>query len=181
MSDARFDLIFEGMLKPDADPEQVRQRLGAMFKLDAAGIERLFLGRPVVISRGVDVASAARYKRAFDEAGAILTLSLVETRTGPSAGSDPRPPTAPTAGDASSSAAGEPDGALSLAPMDGFLEEPPEVKMLDIDTSYLSLVPGPEWSLGDCDPDPPEVRLPDTSHLKLADMDEQPDDQNGPD
>ncbi|MBK1717520.1 hypothetical protein [Thiocystis violacea] len=163
MPDARFDLLFDGTLKPEADPADARQRLRAVFKLDAAGIERLFGGKPVMIKRDVDAATAARFKRIFDEAGAILGLTLIESSEAPA--NQPaatHPPQAP--------------GALQLAPMDGFLEEPHEVKMLDLDTSYLSLVPGPEWSLEDCEPRLPQTRLPDISHLTLADKDEGPDD-----
>ena len=169
MSDARFDISFDGTLKPEADPDATREQLRALFKLDPHGVERLFGGKPVLIKRGVDSATAARYKRAFDEIGAVLTVTLLPAV--PTAGTRTTDPPGATADDGR---------ALRLAPMDGFLEAPPEVKMTELDISHLSLVPGPEWTLADCEPDPPEVDPPDTSHLTLVDMDERPDDNQEP-
>ncbi|MBK1722246.1 hypothetical protein [Thiocystis violacea] len=168
MSDARFDISFDGTLKAEADPTKTREQLRALFKLDEQGVERLFRGKPVLIKRGVDGATAARYKRAFDEVGAIIRVTLVEDgvsgQTETDAANDPRPLTPEEA------------SGLSLAPMGDFLEEAPEVKMIELDISHLSLVPGPEWTLADCEPDPPHLDPPDTSYLTLADMDVPPDD-----
>jgi hypothetical protein len=169
----RFDILFDGTLKPDADPTTARQRLGAAFKLDAAGVERLFGGKPVMLKRDADATTAARYKRVFDESGAILRLDPVRqptdatadaARIEPSTAADSVEPTAP--------------GALSLAPPGGFLVETPPVKMRDFDTSHLSLVPGPDWSLADCESTATETRLPDTSHLSLAAIEPSADDND---
>lgn len=150
MSEARFDILFDGTLKPDADPHLVRERLGAAFKLDAAGIERLFTGKPVAVKRDADLTTAARYKRVFEEAGAIVTLRAIET------------------------------AAANLTAEGGFefLEEPPRVKMPDLDLSHLSLVGGSDWSLADCEQKPEGVRIPDISHLSLDEIEPTPDDND---
>lgn len=174
MSDDRFDISFSGSLKADADPAWTREQLRVLFKLDEPGLDRLFSGRPVLIKRNVDAATAARYKRVFDEAGAVVDiLAAGESKPSTSAGSGAET----TSASPSTEGSDKPSG-LSLAPMGGFLEEPPEVKMMELDISHLSLVPGPEWSLADCEPDPPDIDPPDTSHLKLTDIDVPSDDES---
>jgi hypothetical protein len=57
---------------------------------------------------------------------------------------------------------------LALAPPGGALEEPPPSVSLDLDISYLSLVPGDDWTLEDCEPPPTPIPLPDLSYLTLV-------------
>ena len=83
MSDERFDLSYLGLIAPGADPEQVRQRLRAVFKLTDKGTERLFTGRPVIVKRDVDFATATRFETIFAHAGATLTITPVEGPNGP--------------------------------------------------------------------------------------------------
>lgn len=158
MSEARFDILFDGTLKPNADPQLARERLGAAFKLDAAGVERLFTGKPVAVKRDADLTTAARYKRVFEEAGAIVTLRALES-------ADPAAPT-------------ETPPILTAEGGFEFLEEPPKVKMPDLDLSHLSLVGGTDWSLADCDQPPEPVRIPDISHLALDAIEPTPDDND---
>jgi len=165
MSGARFDILFDGTLKPDADPRLARERLGAAFKLDAAGIERLFTGKPVAVKRDADLTTAARYKRVFEEAGAIVTLRAIEA-------SEPRSDTEVGA---------KADGVSANLTAEGgfeFLEEPPKVKMPDLDLSHLSLVGGSDWSLADCEQTPEPVHIPDISHLRLDEIEPTPDDND---
>ena len=69
MDTRRYDVIFNGELVEDSDPAEVRRRLAALFKSDAAAIERLFSGQAVAIKKGVDEATAARYRDAMRQAG----------------------------------------------------------------------------------------------------------------
>jgi len=159
MSDERFDLSYLGLIAPGADPEQVRQRLRAVFKLTDKGTERLFTGRPVIVKRGVDFATATRFETIFAHAGATLTITRVEGLSGPDSvdamDAPPRVRTIDT-------------GHLSLAPQGGHLEEPPIGGGPDLDISYLSLVPGDQWTLADCAPPPTPTPEPDISYLSLA-------------
>ncbi|MCK7579025.1 MAG: hypothetical protein MZV65_27050 [Chromatiales bacterium] len=59
-----------------------------------------------------------------------------------------------------------------------FLEEPPRVKMPDLDLSHLSLVGGSDWSLADCERTPEPVHIPDISHLRLDEIEPTPDDND---
>ncbi|NEX22249.1 hypothetical protein G3480_18385 [Thiorhodococcus mannitoliphagus] len=174
MSDARFDISFSGTLKPDADPAWTREQLRVLFKLDDKGLDRLFSGTPTLIKRNVDSDTADRYRRVFDETGAIVdVLPAGEPKRSKADAGGSGQGAEPTAADAVKDTSG-----LSLAPMGGFLEEPPEVKIMELDISHLSLVPGPEWTLEDCEPAPPNIDPPDTSHLTLAEMESPPDDES---
>lgn len=180
MSGARFDISFDATLKPDADPEQTRARLADIFKLDAQGVARLFSGESIVVKRNIDAATAARYKRVFDEAGAVLNLVLLETTQDSEGTQTTVQQTSGAASESAESTTTEDTSTLHLAPMGGFLQAPVEVKMLELDLSHLSLVPGPDWTLADCQPHPPEIDPPDTSHLRLVDQETRPDDHDTP-
>jgi hypothetical protein len=171
MSDERFDLSYLGLIAPGADPEQVRQRLRAVFKLTDKGTERLFTGRPVIVKRDVDFATAARFETIFAHAGATLTITPVDGPSGPDS-------------DDATDAAGPParvrtidTGHLSLAPQGGHLEEPPVGGGPDLDISYLSLVSGDQWTLADCAPPPTPTPEPDISYLSLAPVEPRADGQ----
>ncbi len=177
MSEPRFDVLFEGVLQPDADPVQARARLGAAFRLDAAAVERLFCGKTLVIKRDADPATAQRYQRIFAEAGALVRLralgdesvSQTETPASPrlaveSAPPRPEQPSQPLPGSSPSAST------LSTSAEFDQLEEPPPVQAPALDLSHLSLVGGSDWDLSDCTPPPPATQIPDISHLSLAEI-----------
>ena len=68
--DEKFDIIFEGHLKEGASLPDVKRKLSALFKLDAARVEQLFQRVPVVIKRNPTRAEALKYDRAFEQTGA---------------------------------------------------------------------------------------------------------------
>lgn len=164
MSDQRFDLTYKGLVAPGADPETTRERLTGVFKLSDKGAERLFTGRPVVVKRDVDAATAGRFKKIFAHAGAVLTITPVAD-SGSAANQDlaaaPPPPAGAQVGGPSE---GTP---LSLAPQWGDLEPPPAAAPPVLDLSYLSLVPGDNWTLEDCEAPPTPIPELDTSALQL--------------
>ncbi|CRI65759.1 conserved hypothetical protein [Thiocapsa sp. KS1] len=172
MAEERFDLSYKGDLAPGADPASVRERLTAVFKLNAAGAERLFTGRPVIVKRNADAVAAARFTEVFEQAGAILTVTPLTTEseseapdTVPASAPDRIPPPQQVSGDRASGAA-----TLSLAAQDGFLEEPRTVNIAAFDTGGLNLVTGRDWSLADCEPPPTPIPMPDIGHLSLAEI-----------
>jgi hypothetical protein len=161
MADERFDLSYKGLIAPGADPEHTRRRLTAIFKLTDKGVERLFTGKPVIVKRNVDAATAVQFEKIFAHAGAILTvIPLDESGLSEGMGSaaEPEPETIEPAVDTPR---------LSLAPLGGVLEEPPLVGTPALDLSYLSLVPGNDWTLEDCEPPPTPIPEPDLSYLSL--------------
>lgn len=197
MSGARFDILFDGTLKPDADPRLARERLGAAFKLDAAGVERLFTGKPVAVKRDADLTMAARYRRVFEDAGAIVTLRAIEAAESaapirPPPAASPAPTVSPPAdrapalateppAEANTEAVAKTDGVTTTLTAEGgfeFLEEPPRVKMPDLDLSHLSLIGGSDWSLADCERKPETIQIPDISHLSLEAIEPRSDDDS---
>jgi hypothetical protein len=158
MADPKYDLIFSGELTPGTDPGAVRERIRELFKLTDDTLEKLFSGRPVAIKRGVDTATAVRFRDAFRDAGAVVQVLPGEQ--------------VEATGFPEDQATGEPgagDGELRLAPADDKpLETAPEIPPLTIDISYLQLIPGDGWTLEDCAPPTPPVRIPDIGHLTLV-------------
>jgi hypothetical protein len=160
MSEQRFDLSYEGLIVPGVDPEGVRQRLGAIFKIPDKGVERLFSGSPVIVKRDIDGETAERYERVFANAGAILTViprgaALPDPEEMP-------PPAAPSPLDAIDTSH------LALAPPGaGPLEEPQIIEVILPDIDHLRLVEG-DWTLEDCEPPPTPIPTPDLSWLTLV-------------
>lgn len=170
MAEQRYDLSYRGLLSPGADLQEVRQRLGVIFKLKEARLDRLFTGRPVIVKRGVDSATAAQFERLFAQAGAELTVIPLDAGdpgfepVPPDGGSEPL-----TSGDTEPAQGLAIDTSmLSLAPPGGVLEDPPPMVSPDLDISYLSLVSGDDWTLADCEPPPTPIPLPDLSYLSLV-------------
>ncbi len=165
MADTHFDLSFDGTLVPDADPLVVHQQLGALFRLDDAGVARLFTGRTVLIKRAVDAATAAKFERAFVQAGAVLAITPCtpdEMKESVAGHGDT---------DANRMTAVADTPSLMLAPQEDFLEPPRIAKMPDLDLSSLSLVSSPDWTLEDCQPTVAPAPVADISHLALVDID----------
>ncbi|MCG6898231.1 MAG: hypothetical protein LJE61_10365 [Thiocapsa sp.] len=166
MAEERFDLSYAGGIAPGADPATVRARLTAVFKLDEQGMDRLFTGRPVIVKRGADAATKARFEQAFAHAGAVLRITpveLAENEGGAQSarGAAPLPDAAQ-----GEHTAGTPR--LSLTTHDGYLEEPRAVNIAAFDTGSLSLVSGHDWDLADCAAPPAPVAIPDIGHLSLT-------------
>lgn len=91
MSDARFHIVFSGTLVGGADLATVKSNLGRLFKMDAARVEKLFAGQPVVIKKDADQATAMKFRALMKQAGAECEVRPV------SAGSPQAPEPAPQA------------------------------------------------------------------------------------
>ncbi|SDW77067.1 hypothetical protein [Thiocapsa roseopersicina] len=180
MAEERFDLSYKGDLVPGADPARARERLTALFKLSEAGAERLFTGRPVIVKRNADAATAARFTEVFEQAGALLTVTPLDTLLD----TDALSPTSGNTTDAASAAHRNPpsppessdDSGIDTPPLalattqDDFLEPTRTVNIAAFDTGELSLVSGQDWSLADCEPPPTPIPIPDIDYLSLAEM-----------
>jgi hypothetical protein len=170
MTDTTYNIVFAGELAPGTERAEARRRIQVLFKLSDEAAERLFGDRPVTIKRGVDSASVARYRDAFREAGAFIRAEPVpnfgELGTGPEA-------SAPAAPEAEMNRDGPPtvrDAGLQLAPLgdETPLETPQVVRPRKVDISHLSLVPGNDWTLADCESPPPPQAIPDIGHLRIV-------------
>jgi hypothetical protein len=154
MANTSFDILFSGELKPGADPAVARARIQALFKLTDEAAERLFSGRAMTVKRGLDADQAARFRSAFLEAGALVQLVERDQNL----------------------------GELTLAPVDDRPLEPENpVSPPEIDIGHLSLMPGGDWTLEDCDTPPAPVTIPDISHLAILEPPSAEDSAEGSD
>ncbi len=95
MSGQEFDIIFRGDIVFGHQLADVKLRLQQLFKADAAKVDALFSGRPVPLKRGLDLASAEKYKEALIRAGAqvdIVAAGETKPVSASAARPVPRPP-----------------------------------------------------------------------------------------
>lgn len=157
MADAGYDILFSGELERGADRDAVRSRIQALFKLTDQAANQLFSGRTITVKRNVDAARAARLKEVFLEAGALVQVKECGK-------TEPATPGSP--------AGSEPGGSrLGLAPVDGTpLEAEPDTLPPALDVGHLSLVPGADWTLEDCDRPAAPIPAPDIGHLQIVEL-----------
>ena len=74
MSEELYEVAFSGGILEGADIEQVKAKIGAMFKADAAKLAHLFSGKRVVIKKNIDQVTADKYKTALTNAGAVCEI-----------------------------------------------------------------------------------------------------------
>lgn len=87
MSEARYKVVFDGVLVPGADPDTTRDNLATLFKSERSKIDALFTGSSVALKRDLSDAEAQKYVDVLQRAGIQVhaeaelasTLSLVET------------------------------------------------------------------------------------------------------
>jgi hypothetical protein len=98
MSEKRYRIVFSGAVANDTDVASVQQALVRKFKLPEAQVLQLFSGRRAVLKKDLDEPSAERYREAFLQVGALVS---VEAMAGASAViAAPPPPPSPVAASA---------------------------------------------------------------------------------
>jgi len=70
MSDELFEVAFSGQIRDGAELDEVKAKVGKMFKADEAKIAHMFSGKRVVIKKNLNKEAAAKYANAFKNAGA---------------------------------------------------------------------------------------------------------------
>ncbi|MGB2248851.1 MAG: hypothetical protein ACPH3N_14335 [Alcanivorax sediminis] len=189
MSEARFHVVFAGQLVKGADPDTVKANLGRLFKMDAARVEKLFSGQPVVLKKDADQATAMKFRAALKQAGAECVLKPLEGEmaesTAEPVAAKPEEPVASSPGSASAAPAQEQStgdletvgtirtggtgfsGAFSVADvgedMDNSEHAPPPPAP---DVSHLSMA-GVGEDLGQKKKQE-DIKVPDISHLSLS-------------
>jgi hypothetical protein len=69
-----FDIVFRGDIQFGQNLNDVKLKLQQLFKIDAVKVDALFSGKPVVLKRGLDKASAEKYQDVLTKAGAMVEL-----------------------------------------------------------------------------------------------------------
>lgn len=105
MSEQQFDIVFRGDIVFGHQLTDVKQRLQQLFKTDSAKVDALFSGRPIPLKRGLDQASAQKYKHALLQAGAQVDIV---------ASSDAKSSLAPVVAEASARASAQAAPAVTL-------------------------------------------------------------------
>jgi hypothetical protein len=75
MDTKNYHVVFEGQITGEKDLADVKRQLAALFKMNAAQVESLFGGKPVIIKRDVDAQTAQKYAAAFKKAGAACKIT----------------------------------------------------------------------------------------------------------
>ncbi|OUS10031.1 hypothetical protein A9Q89_11850 [Gammaproteobacteria bacterium 53_120_T64] len=166
MSDQQFDIFFRGDIVAGQAVAEVKERLGKLFKLEAAQVEGLFSGRPTAIRRNLDGASAEKYQQALLKIGAVAELRAAKVVDAPAAQAVAEPSSASTSAAESVNA----EDGLSLAPAGSDVLRPDErskVITTVVDVSALALEPGGGEILHEGEKRPAEIKQVDTSHLEV--------------
>lgn len=73
----RYRIVFDGEIGRGHERMHVKRRLAALFRTDAAIVDQLFTGRPVVLKQGIDAEEAIHFISALNEAGAVSRMEPV--------------------------------------------------------------------------------------------------------
>lgn len=169
MADEELQIVFRGELTGELPRDAVKRNLAGLFKLSDDRAEALLSGKPIVIRRGIDQATARKFESAFRKAGAVCEIRPAgdqgragtpsPTREAPAAkaaGDSTRdsgtPATRPQQAAGSTVSAGDPHGTV----ID--MAVPADVGSLALDDSDTPLQPAARAR-------PPAI---DTSGLELA-------------
>lgn len=153
----RFDVLYAGQLLEGRDASTVRLNLGRLFKADEATLDKLFSGKPQILKRDADEATARKYQQALATAGAHALLR-------PCADSAPVPAPPPAADVPRTGLALAPPGSDVLAPEERAPAIAPSINAPDLDVAAA----GERLA----EPAPPAPPAPDTSHLGLGEAGE---------
>jgi hypothetical protein len=188
-----YNVYFAGQVMDGFELNTVRDKLAKVFNADQPTLDKLFCGKPQLIKRDCDKATALKYKRALERAGAIPLIKRAEP---PGVTANIAPVRAVTAAEKIAALAAAPDetsyqkSAAPPAPADSQKEAvtdsgrivlaPPGTEVLreneraepvirDVDTSGYAIDARAE-RLSEEAPPPPAA--PDTSHLSMGGMGE---------
>jgi hypothetical protein len=75
MSAETFDIVFRGDIAFGQNLVDVKSRLQQLFKIDSAKVDALFTGKPIVLKRALDAASAEKYRDVLTKAGALIEIA----------------------------------------------------------------------------------------------------------
>lgn len=74
---SRFNVIFQGEIKPECTVEQVKQNIANLYQLPIEKFNEWFSGHAVIIKRDIDHPTAMKYKQALEKTGFICHIKPV--------------------------------------------------------------------------------------------------------
>lgn len=81
MKEQKFRITFKGEILPNANLDEVKQKLAAFFKADIKEIESLFTGKNFVLKENVNLDAAQNYMYQLEQFGALCELVEMETES----------------------------------------------------------------------------------------------------
>ncbi|MAX54593.1 MAG: hypothetical protein CL537_03615 [Alcanivoracaceae bacterium] len=162
MSDARFNVVFSGQLVRGADPATVKANLGRVFKMDAARVEKLFSGQPVVLKKEADQATAMKFRAVLKQAGAECELKPSAPAAAPTS-----PPPVEQAGNGAAKTTASNAPAVDADQESGELETVGTIRTGGTGFSGAFTVADVGADMDNSDHQPPPD-APDVSHLSMA-------------
>lgn len=129
MDNSRFDIYLTGRLAPGLTPAAASERLAQLFRSTPESMRSLVSGKPQLLKKAVDQATAQKYRETLQRAGLEVAIQAAEVTA--SAAESASPPIAAAT-------------ALSLAPYGSDVlsaAERSQPIVAEIDTNYLSLAP----------------------------------------
>ncbi|MEZ5528400.1 MAG: hypothetical protein R3E57_00420 [Porticoccaceae bacterium] len=163
MSEKRYEVVFRGDVVPGQSIVDVKGRLAELFNAESSRIDNMFSGRPVVIKRNVDQATAQRYQDSLCKAGAVVEIRKYTADTAES-------PTSPTTEAVSSATPELPDPTVDVAPVGADVltaEYRRDFTPANIDTTHLSVAETGADVLRENEKQVVPDREVDTSHLSI--------------
>jgi uncharacterized protein YbjQ (UPF0145 family) len=73
-----YNIVFEGETVPGKEVDAVKKALMNILKVDEEGIDRLFSGKRMLIRKNVEAATAKKFRKAFEDIGAVCNLEPVK-------------------------------------------------------------------------------------------------------
>ncbi|MCG5513103.1 hypothetical protein [Ectothiorhodospira shaposhnikovii] len=159
MTDKAYLVAVTGTPLDGVDVATARARLATLFRVPETRVEGMLAGKPVVVKKGVDEATARRYLQLLREAGVVARIMACAAE--PTTEGQDAAPAAIAESDGGVGAA--PD--LTLAPPGADLSDRVPPPDLEVDLSGLTLAE-PGVTLGE-HREVPEPRI-DIRHLSLT-------------
>ncbi|GAB5452040.1 MAG: hypothetical protein Hals2KO_23680 [Halioglobus sp.] len=94
----RFNIYYAAQVVVGRDPAEVRENLGKLFKANEQTLDKLFSGKPQLLKRDCDEATAQKYQQAMQRAGAVALVRAVQegaAAPAPAAATEPTPSNRP--------------------------------------------------------------------------------------
>lgn len=73
-----YDVMFSGKIAEGQDLQTVKETFMALYKLPPETCERIFSGAEITLKKNMDAPTAHKYKKAFEQTGAICLLKPSE-------------------------------------------------------------------------------------------------------
>ena len=160
-----YDVCFAGQLLEGQELQSVRDKIQKLFNANPETLEKLFSGKTQILKRGCDKATALKYKKAMETAGAKPIIRTGEVTADPAA--DKAPVEENNERDSHSDNQG-----FDLAPVGADVLRPEERNTpthAEVDLSHINLTAA-GTTLGESVE--ATHTAPDTSHLSMGEVGE---------